>query len=98
MCRIVHENDELSINIARTLTVLGSIHKEQGNLTKAVSIHEQSLNLLRMRNEQCAIPGFIAIQLDNLGNAYWAQGKDEEAAKMYKEANEIRRNLEKYTE
>ena len=98
LCLTAPENDDSTINTARSLFILGEIHKDQGNLMKAVLLHEQGLNLLRISSAQDVIPNVISDQLDRLGNTYMAQGKDGEVAKIHKEANEIRRNLEKCIE
>ena len=61
-------------------------------------MHEQSLKFYRMSSEECPIPFTISIQLGKLGDAYRIQTKDAEELKMYEEANEIRRTLDKYVE
>jgi tetratricopeptide (TPR) repeat protein len=80
-------NQSSSVDMGVALTSIGWMHYLKGNLQEALDIYNDVLSLF----EPLGAHRNVAAVMIQMGMVYVAQGMDEQAAKIYKEALQIQR-------
>src|SRR5690606_34115691 len=89
---IVHLRDNPdTARLADVLSLLGGIRGRQGRIEESVDYYERAVAV--SRSEPGKYPRAEAITLNNLGNAWFQQGRVEAAARVWRECLGIHEKL-----